>query len=129
MSFDRIEAEIAALFDKMESSSRSKRQRREAYLIRIASGGPSSPQEIPVASAVNKLVSKLLRRGIFVKVEARNPAQVHSWGPEAYVDWLLESDLHIISTHIHQGNSAFCFKHRFFLIQFLFLRRPFFDWT
>ena len=107
MNFDRIEAEIAALFDRMENSSRSKRQRREYYLIRIASGGPSSPQEIPVASAVNKLVTRLLRKGTFVKVEARNPAKVHSWGPEAYVDWLLESDLNIISTHIHQGNFAF----------------------
>ena len=89
MSFDSIEAEIAALFDRMENSSRSKRQRREYYVIRIASGGPSSPQEIPVASAVNKLVTRLLRKGTFVKVEARNPAKVHSWGPEAYVDWLL----------------------------------------
>ena len=105
MSFDNIEHEIATLFNDMERKSKRPRLSSEIYLIRIASGGPSSPQETPVSCGVNVLVSKLLRRGVKVKVETKYPSTVHSCGPEEYVDWLLEADFHIISTHIHQGKS------------------------
>ena len=110
MSFNRIESEIIELFDSMERRSKRQRLSSEFFLIRIASGGESSPQEIPVARAVNVLITKLLQRGLKVKVESKDPKAVHSSGPQSYVDWLLEADFHIISTHIHQGNYPFEFN-------------------
>jgi hypothetical protein len=101
----QIEDEINAIFETIAAESRKrKRASSDAFLIRIASGGPTSPQEVPIATVINMILTKLLKNNIKARVQRKEPALVHRYGPKAYVDWLLESDFHLISTHIHQGN-------------------------
>ena len=106
MFVENIDEEILSAFASIESGLKRRRLASDIFLIRIACGGQGSPQEIPVKRAVAIFVTNLSRKGIEVKIEKKDPGWVHHDGPEAYVDWLLESDFHIVSTHIHQGQSV-----------------------
>jgi hypothetical protein len=101
----RIEDEIVSIFESIAALSRKRRRvSSEIFLIRIASGGSQSAQEVPISTVINIILTKLLKQNIKARAERKDPKLVHRYGPKAYVDWLLESDFHLISTHIHQGN-------------------------
>jgi hypothetical protein len=93
-------AEIAAL---------RKRPLEDNYiLIRIFIGGMKSVQAEVLEHAIVEVVNKCKNNfGLNIKVEKFTNDDVRNrlkWSINELIDALLESDIHIISTHVHQGN-------------------------
>jgi len=93
---------------------REKRRRTDidAVVIRAFIGGHASVQVQPFLEALGKARSWWdPRYEKFPRVEFMNNDDLKRFGwhrdPRFLVDWLLESDIHYILNHIHQGNPQF----------------------
>ena len=81
--------------------------------IRVYSGGYSSPQTCPFSSATPIFERLMQQCGKFhgddmprIDIEYRTvqDMRINDWSPMDLVQWLLQSDIHFIITHVHQGN-------------------------
>ena len=74
--------------------------REMPVLIRVFGGGESGWQIGPFTRAV----APILKTGR-VRCEIMHVKHIKElcWSPSDFIDWLLESDVHFIITHIHQG--------------------------
>ena len=77
-------------------------------LIRVFLGGSKSVQAEDLEYAIVKVVNKCKDSfGLTIRVEKFTNDDVRNrlkWSIDDLIDSLLESDIHIISTHVHQGN-------------------------
>ena len=86
--------------------------RQNQYLIKVFIGGKSGIQLTPFEQALHRVISEYTRDfnpGLLeVKVEFISTTTVskHKWLPKHLIDNLLDSDMHFILTHIHQGLTA-----------------------
>ena len=83
---------------------------RTELLVRVCGGGAHGKQSIPCETAFVRFVQN--NQQVKVTIQVAGPADRHDWGPRKTIDWLLEADFHIVSTHLHQGkfsSSSFSF--------------------
>lgn len=73
-------------------------------IIRVFLGGHKGAQSIPWTSALQLLQLPKHRFGI----QEITIKDVKDWEftPSKLVDWLLDSDIHVILSHLHQGSSG-----------------------
>jgi len=77
-------------------------QPTKVYLIRICGGGHFGAQSFSLTAALRLFQKKSL--GLTVKIETMHPEDRRKFGNiTEIINWLLTSDFHIISTHLHQG--------------------------
>lgn len=81
--------------------------RDNVILIRIFTGIKTSIQNDNWDCAFNNLYSKLAmavypKRFVIEKIGVRKVCEM-KWGITDIIDWLLDSDIHFILSHIHQG--------------------------
>jgi hypothetical protein len=74
-------------------------------LIRVYTGSASSPQERCFNPAVSRLHHSFKCSIKLEYMSLSNITQI-DWSPFEFVQWLKESDIHIILTHPHQGISG-----------------------
>lgn len=70
-------------------------------LVHVCGGGEFRRQTEPCDSALLRFA--ISEPNIKLTVEVFNPSHRHDLGPKGVIDWLLQSDFHIIRTHLHQG--------------------------
>lgn len=107
-----------SIFDKFDINSiikiaeiealKNKNKLLEDILIRVFIGGKKAAQAEVLEHAIIKVVNKYKEYyGLNVKVEKFTNDDVRNklkWSINNLIDALLESDIHIVSTHVHQGN-------------------------
>ena len=91
----------------IESMNRSPAKRSDFILIRVVHGGERSPQLETFQTAFSSF-SKFFNKNVEVKIEYIGPKEIgkRRWMPTELIDWLLESNIHFIITHINQGRSS-----------------------
>ena len=91
----------------IESMNRSPAKRSDFILIRVVHGGERSPQLETFQTAFSSF-SKKFNKNVEVKIEYIGPKEIgkRRWMPTELIDWLLESNIHFIITHINQGRSS-----------------------
>ena len=81
----------------------------EKFVVKVFAGGRFSPQIFPFLTALKSLNELIKNSGAFelaeANIEIRYVEQMREegWSPNDLVDWLLQSHMHVILTHPHQG--------------------------
>ena len=91
----------------IESMNRSPAKRSDFILIRVVHGGDRSPQLEKFQTAFSSFSDKF-NENVTIKIEYIGPKEIGKsrWMPSELIDWLLESNIHFIITHINQGRSS-----------------------
>ena len=76
--------------------------RKKKVLVRICGGGKTGNQTKSCEEALLETMHSVFEK-VQIVVERMDPGDRIDMGPKKVIDWLLESDYHIISTHLHQG--------------------------
>lgn len=87
-----------------------KRQSLRPILIRCYHGGQFGNQFEHFQQAVKAVKSKMLNVKInaeYMSLKELRAEKEKKWSLESFVDWLLQSDIHFIISHVHQGMETF----------------------
>jgi len=76
----------------------------QKVIIRVFLGGHKGAQSIPWTSALQML--RLPENRFLVQEVTIKDVKDREFTPRGLVDWLLDSDIHIILSHLHQGSSG-----------------------
>jgi hypothetical protein len=81
---------------------------RKIVLIRVFSGGISSHPTFSFNSALQSVISKW---SLLLDIRSESMTVMglreSNWSEKQFIDWLLESDIHMVITHPHQGTETF----------------------
>jgi hypothetical protein len=80
---------------------------RNVILIRAFSGSASGRAIEPFFTAIRRATETFRQRNITLQVEIYSNDLIKNvlrWSPCELVDRLLESDVHLLATHLHEGN-------------------------
>ena len=95
-------------FLRLEGEKHSPPRSQRPILIHCFHGGPHCHQLLPFKRAMDLVRLKL--PGIVIEVAYLSLSDIRKlkgWSAANFVDWLLSSHLHFITTHIHQGTETF----------------------
>ena len=91
----------------IETMNMSPVKQRNHILIRVVHGGDKSPQLDKFQAAYQSFLLEF-KEEMKITIEYLGPKEVGKkrWMPNQLIDWLLESNIHFILTHINQGRSS-----------------------
>lgn len=81
------------------------RLEQSKIVIRVHEGGREGNQLKYLTRAKQHMNEHFREIYVLLKFESMNNNDIkeNNWSPEQLIDWLLEADIHIILTHVHQG--------------------------
>jgi len=91
----------------IETMNKSPAKRSDYILIRVVHGGDKSPQLEKFQTAFRSFLISF-NEDVVIKIEYMGPKEIGKkrWTPSQLIDWLLESNIHFIITHINQGRTS-----------------------
>lgn len=93
------------VFQLAQSCAKKPRLDNKKIVVKVLQGGYNSHQQKYLLMAKNHMI--IHHRDVYdlLLFEELNNDQIkqRKWDPETTVDWLLDSDIHFVLTHVHQG--------------------------
>ena len=100
-------SDIDSVMKRAEVEALKENHDPKRVLIRIYFGADHATQVAPLTAATHRIISLFESRGIEIKVQTFTNNEVKNdlkWSVNELIDCLLAADIHIVSSHIHQGN-------------------------
>ena len=101
--------DIESVLKRAEIAGLQENKDPRTVLIRIYLGSCKSAQIEVVTAASRRVISKFKLRGITVIFETFTNDHVKNtlkWSVNELIDCLLAADIHVLASHLHQGNMA-----------------------